>query len=318
MGLHRDDIVHLLLHQDPETVRAMANDVRRNNVGEHVFVRGLIEFSNHCVRDCHYCGLRRSNLGLARYRLGGEALLAAVEEAVAAGVDTIVLQSGDDLAPPARELAEIIATIRERYPVAVTLSVGERSDRDYALWHAAGASRFLMKHETADPALYARLHPGRTLAQRLDRLRTLRDMGYAIGSGFIVGLPGQSVESLAADILLVRQLGVSMCGAGPFVPQADTPCGGAAPGSVELSLRVLSVLRIALPRANLPATTALATLDPVQGQCNGLKAGANVLMPSFTPPEARAAYRIYDNKIRVGMDEARAAIAAAGRTHGLP
>lgn len=313
----RDEILHLLFEAEAKELFARADAVRRASKGDHVFVRGLVEFSNHCVRDCHYCGLRRSNTSISRYRLGHDEIMLAARQAVEAGVDTIVLQSGDDYGQDPRELARTIETIRTELGVAVTLGTGERSMQEYALWHSAGATRFLMKHETADTSLYAKLHPGRTLKQRTDTLRSLRELGYEIGSGFIVGLPGQRPDSLADDVLLVRELGVEMCGAGPFVPQADTPLGNQPRGSVDLALRVMAVLRIALPDANLPATTALATLDPVAGQRDGLKAGGNVLMPSFTPDTRRAQYRIYDNKTRVGIPEACDAIEAAGRSHSL-
>lgn len=316
--MQRDEILHLLYDAPRDALFARADAVRRKTKGDHVFIRGLIEFSNHCVRDCNYCGLRRSNAAAQRYRLTTGEILDAASAAVTAGADTIVLQSGDDLACEAEAIATLVRAIKHDLGVAVTLSCGERPVRDYALWRAAGADRYLMKHETADAGLYAALHPGRTLAQRLEALRALHTLGYEIGSGFIIGVPGQKHGALVDDILLVRELGVEMCGAGPFIPQADTPCGDAPHGSAELTLRVLATLRIVLPHANLPATTALATLDPVAGQRDGLLAGANVLMPGFTPAERRAQYRIYDNKHRVGMEEARAAIEAAGRTHTLP
>lgn len=316
-AIQRDELLYLLYEAPEQELFARADAVRRTHKGEHVFVRGLIEFSSHCVRDCRYCGLRRSNSAAHRYRLTPREVIDAARLAVASGADTIVLQSGDDLACEASTIAAMIRGIREELGVVVTLGCGERPTRDYALWREAGASRYLMKHETADAALYARLHPGRTLEQRLEALRTLHGLGYEIGSGFIIGIPGQMPEVLADDILLARELGVEMCGAGPFIPQTETPLGSEPQGSAALTLRVLAALRIALPDANLPATTALATLDPIGGQRDGLRAGANVLMPGFTPDTHRAHYRIYDNKHRVGMDEARAAIEAAGRTHSL-
>ena len=235
---------------------------------------------------------------------------------MAFGVDTLVLQSGEVHGDPQR-IAHVVDALRTRFPVAVTLSVGEQPTASYALWKEAGASRFLLKHETADASLYAALHPGYTLAQRVDALQRLRRASYEIGSGFIVGVPGQRPETLADDILLARELHVDMCGAGPFIPQADTPLGNEPQGSVELALRVMAVLRIALPWSNLPATTALASLDPVSGQREGLLAGGNVLMPGFTPAAHREDYCIYDNKHRVSMDEARQVIESAGRTLSL-
>lgn len=306
----------MIRDMDAGQLREQAASVLMAARGTHVYVRGLIEFSNICRRNCLYCGLRRQNAALIRYRLSQEEILAAAADAVEQGVDTIVLQSGEGACDPAW-LAEVVAELKKLEGIAVTLSVGECSTRDYALWRDAGASRYLIKHETASPALYAMLHPGHKLVERIHSLRTLADLGYQIGSGFMIGLPGQKVEDLAADIALCRILRVDMCGAGPFIPQADTPLAGEAPGSVDLTLRVLSALRIALPRAHLPATTALASLDPEKGQTAGLEAGANVLMPSFTPPKAAARYQIYDHKNRVGVAQAAQAIERAGRSHAL-
>lgn len=284
--------------------------------GSHVFVRGLIEFSNICRRNCRYCGLRAQNGNVHRYRLTQEQILDAARQAAACGVDTIVLQSGEG-ACEAEWLAEIVHVITRELRLPVTLSVGECGVADYEMWRKAGASRYLLKHETADAVLYRELHPGYNLQERLDCLQTLRSVGYEIGSGFMVGLPGQSLASLASDILLCRSLHVDMCGAGPFIPQSHTPLADAAPGSAELTLRVLAALRLALPWANLPATTALATLEKVNGQTNGLLAGANVLMPSFTPSAQAADYAIYDSKNRVSAENAAKAITDAGRTHTL-
>lgn len=310
--------IHELLTAPYEEVRLKADAVRRATLGDHVRTRGLIEFSNRCICNCKYCGLRRANTHLHRYLMPRETIMAAVDAAVAAGTDTIVLQSGEDPSQPAAVLAGHIEAIKTRHPhMAVTLGVGERSRADYALWRRAGADRFLIKHETANPELYARLHPGRTLAERLRALADLADLGYVVGSGFIVGVPGQTLEDIVEDILLVQHLNVGMCGAGPFIPQRDTPFHEEPRGSVPLTLHVMSVLRLALPHAHLPATTALATLDPVQGQCDGLRAGGDVLMPSFTPALYRGDYRIYDNKKRVGIEEAIAAVRAAGRTCSL-
>lgn len=311
--MHRDEILGLLFATPFDQLAARADAVRREAKGDMVHVRGIVEFSNHCIRNCVYCGLRRDNAQARRYRLTLPEVLAAAGEAAAAGADTVVLQSGDDYGMPPRDLADMVEAVKSRLGLAVTLSVGERPARDYALWRSAGADRFLMKHETADAALYARLHPGKTLAQRLAALRRLRDAGYEVGSGFIVGVPGQRPESLADDVLLVCELAADMCGAGPFVPNSATPLAGAAPGPVELTLRCMAVLRIARPGLNLPATTALATLAPQDGQLAGLRAGGNVLMPGFTPASRRADYHIYDHKRRVDMDDALDTIRRAGR-----
>ena len=311
----REDILSLLFDTPTAALQDRAAQALDAHKGRHVFVRGLVEFANICRRNCRYCGLRAQNSKLVRYCMTPDEILATARDAVASGVDTIVLQSGEfDM--DVRGFAEIIASIAA-LGVAVTLGIGEQPAEHLALWREAGATRFLLKHETADPVLYTALHPGHTLDERVRSLKLLQSLGYETGTGFIVGVPGQKPETLADDILLAHDLHVAMCGAGPFVPQSDTPLGGEPHGSVEMTLRIMAVLRIVLPWANLPATTALASLDPKQGQAQGLRMGGNVLMPSFTPRGHRAQYRIYDNKHRVDMDEVRDVIAQAGRTHTL-
>ena len=309
--MNRRDILDLLFRLPWPELREAARLQRRASLGRRVRLRGLLEFSNLCRRNCLYCGLRAPHRGLRRYCLTADEILAAARRAATAGADTLVLQSGEWERSP-DWLAGIIARVKAECGLAVTLSVGEMPRAHYALWREAGADRFLLRHETADAALYARLHPGYRLEDRVRALEWLAALGYAVGSGFLVGVPGQRPTSLADDILLVRRLGVAMCGVGPFIPQADTPLARAPQGDVPLTLRVLAVLRLALPTAHLPATTALASLSPEDGQRQGLLAGADVLMPSFTPPDRRAAYRIYDHKAQVSMAAARRAIEAAG------
>lgn len=308
------DILSRLTEAPLDALLAEADAVRSRTLGDGVHLRGIVEFSNRCVRNCLYCGLRRANTKITRYRMSPDEVVAAALRTAALGVGTVVLQSGDDLDYPAADIARIIGHIKERADIAVTLSLGERPFPDYELWRECGADRYLMKHETADAALYDRLHPGKHLSERLAALRFLKELGYEIGSGFIVGLPGQTARTLAADIALVRELGVDMCGAGPFLPQADTPLSTAHPGDEETTLRVLALLRLACPRANLPATTALASLDPKRGQLLALRAGCNVIMPNFTPSARREHYRIYDHKEAVGLKSAKAVIRRAGRT----
>lgn len=315
--MNRRQILELLFRMPWPELRAAAQQQRRAAVGRHVFVRGLLEFSNLCRCNCRYCGLQRANRELRRYCLTEGQILAAARQAAAAGVDTLVLQSGEWERPP-HWLTGIVRRVKAELGLAVTLSVGEVPREHYACWREAGADRFLLRHETADAALYARLHPGHRLAERLRALEWLAELGYEVGSGFLVGVPGQRPTSLADDILLVRRLGVAMCGVGPFIPQTETPLAHAPRGDVPLTLRVLAVLRLVLPTAHLPATTALASLSPADGQRQGLLAGANVLMPSFTPPACRSAYRIYDNKAQVSLAAARHAITAAGLRHRLP
>jgi len=309
-----NDILSRLTDQPLAELMAEADAVRAKTKGDGVFLRGIVEFSNRCVRNCLYCGLRRANTRITRYRMSPDEVVAAAVRTAGLGVGTVVLQSGDDLDYKAADIARIISRIKEQADVKITLSLGERPFPDYELWREHGADRYLMKHETADPVLYDRLHPGKHLSERLAALRYLQELGYEIGSGFIVGLPGQTARTLAADIALVRELGVDMCGSGPFLPQADTPLSAAPAGDEETTLRVLALLRLACPRANLPATTALASLDPEKGQLLALLAGANVIMPNFTPSACREHYRIYDHKEAVGLKSATAVIRQAGRT----
>jgi biotin synthase len=301
--LERHEVI-VLLQARGEEVDALgraADGVRAAFLGDEVHLRGIIEFSNYCRRNCCYCGLRRDNRKLRRYRMAPGEILAAARRAAGLGLPTVVLQSGEDPHYTAPVLADIIRRLKEEVGVeAVTLSVGERSFEDYRLWREAGADRYLLKHETADAALFARLRPGTTLQERLLRLKWLRDLGYQVGSGNIVGLPGQTLETLAADILLLRELDVEMAGIGPFIPHPETPLGNEPPGGLELTLKVLAVSRLLLPRAHLPATTALGTIHPA-GRRLGLCFGANVIMPDTTPPPYRRYYQIYPGK--AGMDD---------------
>ncbi|HHY46436.1 MAG TPA: [FeFe] hydrogenase H-cluster radical SAM maturase HydE [Firmicutes bacterium] len=273
-----------------------ADELRHRYMGDEVHLRGIIEFSNNCVRNCHYCGLRAANTGLPRYRMSSDEIVATAERAARLGFGTVVLQSGEDPVWDAPALAEVVHKIKRRTGLAITLSVGDRSREDYALWREAGADRYLLKHETADPELFRRLRPGTTLAGRLTALRHLRELGYQVGSGNIVGLPGQTLSSLADDVALLQELDVEMAGIGPFIPHPQTPLAAASPGAVDLTLRVLAVTRLAVPWAHLPATTALGTIDP-EGRQKALRCGANVVMPNVGPTEYRPLYQIYPGKI---------------------
>lgn len=314
--MNKSDILHLLEKEPLEALFRNAEKTLRKHKGSHVNCRGLIEFSNICRRNCLYCGLAVQNKKIRRYRLTQAEIMESAQKAAKAGVDTIVLQSGEGATHP-EWLAEVITEIATTLKLPVTLSVGEWGEREYSLWRLAGASRFLLKHETASDALYSRLHPGHALKNRICCLETLASLDYEIGDGFMVGLPGQTLASYADDILLAQKLNVAMCGVGPFIPHQQTALANEASGSTGLTLRIIAILRLALPNANLPATTALATLDPQKGQIWGLKAGANVLMPSFTPEVSASSYAIYDNKHKVSVQAAISAIEEAGRTHAL-
>ncbi len=300
---------------------ALADRVRARQVGDAVHLRGVVEFSNHCVADCHYCGIRRSNSTLERYRMSPDEILTVARRGAELGVGTVVLQAGEDPWYDRDMLADLIARIAGELPVAVTLSLGERSYEDLAAFRRAGASRYLLKHETSDPELFGHLRPGRELARRLQGLRWLRELGYQVGSGSIVGLPGQTLSSLAADILLLREMDVEMVGVGPLVPHPATPLGYLPPGSIPLTLRFVAATRLLLPQAHIAATTALATLHP-QGREMALRAGANVVMPNLTPLEYRRAYEIYPGKACLDEEPEhclgclRARIEALGRTVG--
>lgn len=313
-AMQHEEIIRWLSGSNDEELFARADAVRRDMWGDGVLVRGIVELSNYCVRNCYYCGLRRENTNLTRYRLTHDDVLHATAQLYADGIRTVVLQSGDDMGLTGGWVAELIRGIKQRWPaVCVTLSLGERSDEDYRTWRAAGADRYLLKHETADAALYTRLHPGQSLAQRVRILEFLRSLGYEIGAGCIVGLPGQTLDSLAQDIRFLQQLQPEMAGIGPFIPHAATPLANAAPGAVLLTLRVLAVVRLVAPRTRVPATTALGSLAPEDGLVRGLRAGCNVLMCDYTPIRERALYHIYEGKRPITLERAHKAAAAAGR-----
>ncbi|MFW6386799.1 MAG: [FeFe] hydrogenase H-cluster radical SAM maturase HydE [Bacillota bacterium] len=295
--LSRGEIARLLRAEghDRDYLYRAADHLRAKHLGDEVHLRGIIEFSSYCQRNCKYCGLRKDNDNLTRYRLAPEEIIEVAEKAAGLGYGTIVLQSGEDDFS-ADMLVRVIRKIKTETEAAVTLCVGERSYDEYRLWREAGADRYLLKHELSDPEHYDRLHPGMTLSERLERLEWLRELGYQIGSGNIIGLPEQSVEDIARDILMFKELDLHMVGIGPFISHPDTPLGGAEDGSVELSVKVVAVTRLLMPLTHLPATTALGTLDP-EGRQKALKAGANVVMPNVTPSAYRADYEIYPDKI---------------------
>lgn len=291
-----------------DDLRLKADRIRHESVGDTVYLRGIIEFSNFCHCNCLYCGLRKDNTSLRRYRISEQDIIIAARQAARAGVDTIVLQSGEDPAYRRRVIARIVARIKDETGLAVTLSLGNRGTQTYRMWRRAGADRYLLKHETADPALYAALHPGDSLERRIDALKRLQDAAFEVGTGFIVGLPGQTDETLMRDIFLTQALQVKMCGIGPFIPQQNTPLSHVPSGSVNKTLKVIAYLRSHMPFLNLPATTALVSLEPEYGHELALRAGANVIMPNFTPEKQRLYYKIYDRKVGVSVWEARAAI----------
>ena len=312
--MDKKEIVERLGKGDPAELFKEADNIRRIFCGDEVHIRAIIEFSNYCYRGCLYCGLRRGNMNILRYKMLPDEIVELASKIAQCGLRTIVLQSGDDFGFSQKMLCGIIGKIKQENPeIAITLSIGERLLDDYKAFKDAGADRYLLKHETANHRLYGRLHPGRTLKRRLKILEYLKKLGYQIGAGNIVGLPGQTLDDLADDILLLKDLDVDMAGIGPFIPQKDTPLRNFPCGDLELTLKVLSIGRILTKNAHLPATTALATLDPNEGQLSGLNAGANVIMPDFTPERYRKSYTIYDNKARVDLERAKELVSKAGR-----
>lgn len=285
---------------------AAAREVRERVYGRDVYVRGLIEFTNICRNDCYYCGIRRSNERAERYRLTPEQILGCAREGYELGFRTFVLQGGEDGWFTKERLAEIIRTLKREFPEsAITLSVGEHTREDYACWREAGADRYLLRHETAAEAHYRHLHPASmSLSRRKECLFTLRELGYQVGAGFMVGSPGQTVDNLIADLRFLQELRPHMIGIGPFLAHQDTPFATEPDGSYELTLVLLAVLRLMFPKVLLPATTALGTIAP-DGRERGLLAGANVLMPNLSPAGVRKKYELYDNKICTGEESAQ-------------
>ncbi len=289
-----------------EELRAAADAVRREHYGTDVYIRGLIEFTNYCKNDCYYCGIRCSNRKAERYRLTKEDILECCEEGYALGFRTFVLQGGEDPYFTDERICEIVSAIRQSYPdCAITLSVGEKSYDSYLAYYRAGADRYLLRHETADAQHYSRLHPTNlTFENRRKCLFDLKKIGYQVGAGFMVGSPGQTVDSIIADLRFLQELQPDMIGIGPFLSHQDTPFKDFPNGELALVLRLLGILRLMHPKVLLPATTALGTMHP-EGRELGLRMGANVVMPNLSPQSVRKKYMLYDNKISTGEESAQ-------------
>lgn len=283
-----------------------ADAVRRSVFGNRVFIRGLIEISSICKNDCLYCGIRRSNKSCERYRLEKEEILAACREGYALGFRTFVLQGGEDGYFTDEIMCEIVREIKRQHPdCAVTLSLGERSRESYTALRAAGADRYLLRHETANADHYARLHPAEmSFDRRMRCLQDLKALGYQVGCGFMVGSPYQTAQDLAMDLKFIEQFRPQMCGIGPFIPHAATCFAQKPAGSVDLTCYLLSIIRLMHPDVLLPATTALGSLDP-EGREKGILAGANVVMPNLSPACVRKKYALYDNKLSDGAESAQ-------------
>lgn len=306
--LSEDEWITLIEGRTPELAEelfAMAREERHQYYGHDVYVRGLIEFTNYCKNDCFYCGIRKSNRNANRYRLTKEQILQCCKEGYALGFRTFVLQGGEDGYFTDERLEELILEIKRRHPdCAVTLSVGERSKESYQRLYDAGADRYLLRHETYQACHYGQLHPKSLSAEaRQQCLWDLKAIGYQVGTGFMVGSPGQTAKHLAQDMMFIKRLNPQMIGIGPFIPHHDTPFAKEKAGTLELTIFLLGLLRVMLPKVLLPATTALGTISP-KGRELGILAGANVVMPNLSPVNVRKEYTLYDNKICMGTEAA--------------
>lgn len=302
-----NELTALLLSDSYDTTLFSAADKKRREIyGDEVYIRGLIEFTNYCKNNCFYCGIRRDNKNAVRYRLTKEEILVCCEEGYRLGFRTFVLQGGEDPYYTDAFICDIVSDIRTLYPdCAITLSIGEKSKESYKSYFEAGANRYLLRHETANNLHYRKLHPGSmSLQNRKQCLYNLKDIGYQVGSGFMVGSPYQTIDNLIEDIRFLQDLQPDMIGIGPYITHKDTPFSSFENGSLALTLRLIAVLRLMFPYALIPATTALGTIHP-QGRELGLKAGANVVMPNLSPVRVRKLYALYENKICTGEEAAQ-------------
>lgn len=309
----REEILGWLTEVNEDTLEGLwtrADDARRNAVGDDVHLRGLIEISNHCVRMCHYCGLRAGNRDLTRYRMTAVEILSCANAALQYGYGTVVLQAGEDPGITREWMAALIRQIKHETGLAITLSLGERRIEELAVWRESGADRYLLRFETSNIDLFRQIHPSRTGQTEVDRiglLKELRRLGYEVGSGVMIGIPGQTYLDLANDLYLFRELDLDMIGVGPFIPHPETPLAtqsklvgngshGQVPNSELMTYKMIALSRLVCPNANIPSTTALATLNIKGGREMGLQRGANILMPNLTPPRYRVHYEIYPAK----------------------
>jgi len=299
-NLEQNELIRLLSltdQRDLTRLYRLADQVRQKYVGEEIHLRGLIEFSNYCRKNCNYCGIRRDNRKITRYRMTMEEIYTAVREAASVGFRTVVLQSGEDLFYTGEFFAELLHRIKTEADVAVTLSVGERTRQEYQQMFQAGADRYLLRFETSNHVLFKELHPDSNYRERMNALTWLEEVGFQVGSGVMIGLPGQTIADLAADILKFKDLALDMIGVGPFISHRDTPLADLPSGTVEMTYKVIAVTRIVTKDTHIPATTALGSLGPVDGRLKAMKLGANVVMPNVTPAKYRALYELYPDKI---------------------
>ena len=308
LGDVSDDELKSLIENDcfNEPLADAADIRRRENYGDEVYIRGLIEFTNYCRNNCYYCGIRRDNRCAERYRLTKEEILSCCDEGYRLGFRTFVMQGGEDPHYTDEIICDIVSEIRSRFPdCAITLSIGEKPKESYQAFFDAGANRYLLRHETADSVHYGKLHPdSMSLENRKRCLFDLKEIGYQVGSGFMVGSPYQRTENLVADLRFLQELQPDMIGIGPYITHAETPFAEFKSGDMNTTLRLISILRLMFPYALIPSTTALGTIHP-QGRELGLKAGANVVMPNLSPVSVRKLYALYENKICTGEEAAQ-------------
>lgn len=320
--LTKEEYVELLGYAQEKEVSEYAFSLARKRQQEtfsnEIYTRGLIEISNICKNDCYYCGIRRSNRNADRYRLSDEEILSCSDNGYELGFRTFVLQGGEDAYYTDERLVAILQAIKQRHPdCAITLSLGERTKESYQKLFDAGADRYLLRHETANEVHYGKLHPnGMSFQNRMQCLYELKEIGYQVGCGFMVGSPYQTVENLAEDLVFIKKLNPHMVGIGPFIPQKDTPFGNEKQGTLEQTLFLLAIIRMLLPKVLLPATTALGTIHP-KGRELGILAGANVVMPNLSPVAVRKKYALYDNKICTGEEAAECRGCLSGRMQSI-
>jgi biotin synthase len=338
-NLNRDAITAWLRETDPSALEALwqrADQVRQQRAGDAVHLRGLIEISNYCVRQCAYCGIAACAGPIPRYRMTKDEIVACARQGRGFGFGTIVLQGGEDPGVTGAFVTDVVRAIKAETGAAITLSLGERSDDDLRAWREAGADRYLLRFETTNPELYRRIHPNLpgTVSDRIAQLLRMRDIGFEIGTGVMVGIPGQTWDTLANDIWTFRNYDMDMIGIGPYLPSPRTPLAGAlgeelkappdqqVPNDEQTTLKAVALTRLVCPDTNIPSTTALSILAPSAGRSNGLCRGANVVMPNLTPPAYRVLYEIYPGKAAVHetadalADSVFALIARLGRTIG--
>ncbi|MBI9073402.1 MAG: [FeFe] hydrogenase H-cluster radical SAM maturase HydE [Melioribacteraceae bacterium] len=315
----KDDIVYLLSLEDEKSIEilfARADKIRKLYCDDEVHLRGVIEFSNFCEENCMYCGLRKDNEKVPRYRMRPDEIIETAKRIANQGIHTIVLQSGQDFYFDSDMISFLIYSIKNDCDVAITLSLGERSFEEYKAWKIAGADRYLLKHETSNPHHFSIYHDKQKLSTRLEHLKYLKKIGYQVGSGNMIGLPLQTIEDIADDILLCKELNIDMAAFGPFIPSPDTPYQNKSAGNAVLTLKAMAVIRIVLKDVHIPATTALDTIE-TKGREKGLRAGANVLMPNFTPNPYRDQYQIYPTSVRKDLDPSLSGIRMQNRIESI-